>query len=194
MRKKLIFFICLAVCLQTIAFAQMQGIITNSSERFSRAIQPEVNTIKDNTLHIINKNDIFSIDSTNPNSWDTTILYSIDVIHRLQVYPTITPYLSEIIIPSNNLEYDDYINSITKYTDNHYIVGGKSSNTSSIYWFDRRYITNASTCYMSFLSNIDLSTATPIGTLTYNVFYSQKTFQLFSCPNGNTLYFNTCTD
>ncbi|MBQ6754101.1 MAG: hypothetical protein IJR03_02735 [Bacteroidales bacterium] len=148
----------------------------------------------DNTLHIINKNDIFSIDSTNPNSWDTTILYSIDVIHRLQVYPTITPYLSEIIIPSNNLEYDDYINSITKYTDNHYIVGGKSSNTSSIYWFDRRYITNASTCYMSFLSNIDLSTATPIGTLTYNVFYSQKTFQLFSCPNGNTLYFNTCTD
>lgn len=150
----------------------------------------------DNTLHIINNNDIFSIDSTtNPNSWDTTILYSIDVIHRLQVYPTITPYLSEIIIPSNNLEYDDYINSITKYTDNHYIVGGKSSNTSSIYWFDRRYITNASTCYMSFLSNIDLSTATPLGTLIYNTFYSQKSHITIPCTlNGNTIYFNTCTD
>lgn len=134
----------------------------------------------DNTLHIINKNDIFSIDSTtNPNSWDTTILYSIDVIHRLQVYPTITPYLSEIIIPSNNLEYDDYINSITKYTYNHYIVGGKSSNTSSIYWLDRRYITNSSTCYMSFLSNIDLSTANPIGTLTYNVFIAKRLFNYF---------------
>ena len=148
----------------------------------------------DKTLHIINNNDIFSIDSTNPNSWDTTILYSIDVIHRLQVYPTSTPYLSEIIIPHNNSENADYINSITKYTDSHYIVGGKSSNTSSIYWFDRNYTTNSSLCYMSFLSNIDLSTATPIGTLTYNVHYSQKTFQLYSCLNGNTIYFNTCTD
>lgn len=148
----------------------------------------------DKTLHIINNNDIFSIDSTNPNSWDTTILYSIDVIHRLKVYPATTPYLSEIIIPNNNLEYDEYINSITKYADQHYIVGGKNSNVSSIYWFDRKYITNTSFCYMSFLSNIDLSTATPIGTLSYFPLYSQKSLIGIPCLNGNTIYFNTCTD
>ena len=46
MRKKLIFFICLAVCLQTIAFAQMQGVITSSTEREVSSIEPVVNTIK----------------------------------------------------------------------------------------------------------------------------------------------------
>lgn len=46
MRKKLGFFICLAVFLQTIAFAQMQGLISYSSERYSRNIQPESKTVK----------------------------------------------------------------------------------------------------------------------------------------------------
>lgn len=46
MRKENILFICLAVFLQTIAFAQMQGVITSSTEREISSIEPVVNTIK----------------------------------------------------------------------------------------------------------------------------------------------------
>ena|GEM_PF-2604721 len=47
MRNKFLFFlVCTILLLQTVAFAQMQGVISNSSERVSRSIVPVAQTVR----------------------------------------------------------------------------------------------------------------------------------------------------
>ncbi len=144
----------------------------------------------DETLHIINNTDVCYVDNG-----DTTIRYSIDVIHKAFVYPTTLSYLAEIIVPNNSQENAYCMNSIVKYTDNHYIIGGKSSTYSSLYWFDKNYTNLNDYCYEIYDINAYLSTATPIGNITYIGYIHSNNITHIPCfGTNNTFWFLQCLD
>ena len=106
-----ILFICLAVFLQTNLFAQMQGLISYSSERYSRAIQPESNTV-------VVEN------------------YTDDTIITLCTDNNNTSYFCKIALNSSAVEYGVMPSGIEIYDfkiyGNDIIMCGKNTNTTPL--------------------------------------------------------------
>lgn len=144
----------------------------------------------DQTLHIINNTDLYY-----NNNGNITYKFNIDLVNKIDVYPINLPYTAEVIIPSNSLEYNEYINSIIRYSDNYYIIGGKSSSFSSLYWFDRKYSNSNDQCYRSYGISVVQSNAFSAGNMTYSYYPHMADITNISCPGVyNTLWFSQCID
>lgn len=118
MRKKLGFFICLAVFLQTIAFAQMQGLISYSSERYSRNIQPKSKTVK---VEVYDEKNIITLCRDNSSTTATSYFCKTILNSSVSDYGTMFPgvdvfdfkiYNEEYIIMCGQYSGDGFIGKI----------------------------------------------------------------------------------
>lgn len=143
----------------------------------------------DETLHLIVNGEFGDNYSTVPSN-DRSYT---DFLYRLPVWES-SDYLAEILLPSVCEFGEDVLNSITKYADIYYVIGGRLQQTDELYWFDRKIDTPTSQCYKNYETKVYFDMPHPIQSTTY----SQLQYPYFIIPDSffstTTLYNQMCLD
>ncbi len=115
------------------------------------------------TLHLIVNGEIDKEFTNTGSEW-----IHADFIYECQPWNTTYSYLPTIIAPVVNAS--NTLNSIDKYDDTFYIVGGVSifnQQPANLYWFDRQTTALGSDCYKNYEAKLYYDPPIPMGTMNY---------------------------
>ena len=118
----------------------------------------------------------------------------IDAIYELRplITPSASSYSSLVIVPEDNI-FLEVLNGIEIYDDRYYIVAGKSANTGTLYWFDRRYSTQ-NICYDRYTFNAHFEPTNPVGNMNYGYITHPKDVYTNTFIPYSTIYNTICLD